>query len=194
MEVDRNGKTYGMSFRRGTPGIFDGQGPDAAFSRKGLHPRGSVPKSRSGTRIRFWPDPQIFTKDTAFDRNALWDRARQTAFLVRTWPLTVRDVRFEQDHLEETFRFWGGIAEYVEYLADDDPVTGIIRLEGEGHFTEHVPVLDGKGHLSTQDVERTCTVSVAMRWGNGYDTVIRSFVNVIATPKGGTTSAGSSVP
>ncbi len=34
VEVDRNGKTYGMSFRRGTPGIFDGQGPDAAFSRK----------------------------------------------------------------------------------------------------------------------------------------------------------------
>ena len=57
----------------------------------------------------------------------------------------MRDVRFEQDHLEETFRFKGGIAEYVEYLADDDPVTGIIRLEGEGHFTEHVPVLDGKG-------------------------------------------------
>lgn len=191
VEVDRNGKTYGMSFRRGTPGIFDGQGPDAAFSRKaGLHPRGSVPKSRSGTRIRFWPDPQIFTKDTAFDRNALWDRARQTAFLVPNLALTVRDVRFEQDHLEETFRFKGGIAEYVEYLADDDPVTGIIRLEGEGHFTEHVPVLDGKGHLSTQDVERTCTVSVAMRWGNGYDTVIRSFVNVIATPKGGTHVSG----
>jgi DNA gyrase subunit B len=191
VEVDRNGKTYGMSFRRGTPGIFDGEGPDAAFSRKtGLHQRGSVPKSRSGTRIRFWPDPQIFTKDTTFDRNALWDRARQTAFLVPNLALTVRDVRFEHDHLEETFRFKGGIAEYVEYLADDEPVTGIIRLEGEGHFTEHVPVLDGKGHLSTQDVERTCTVSVAMRWGNGYDTVIRSFVNVIATPKGGTHVSG----
>jgi DNA gyrase subunit B len=191
IEVDRNAKTYGMSFRRGTPGVFDGDGPDAAFSRKaGLHQRGSVPKARSGTRIRFWPDPQIFTKDTTFDRNALWDRARQTAFLVPNLALTVRDLRFEHDHLEETFRFKGGIAEYVEYLADDDPVTGIIRLEGEGHFTEHVPVLDGKGHLSTQDVERTCTVSVAMRWGNGYETVMRSFVNVIATPKGGTHVTG----
>ncbi len=191
VEVDRAGKTYGMSFRRGVPGIFDGDGPDAAFSRKtGLHQRGSVPKTRSGTRIRFWPDPQIFTKDTTFDRNALWDRARQTAFLVPNLALTVRDLRHEYDHLEETFRFKGGIAEYVDYLADDEPVTGIIRLEGEGHFTEHVPVLDGKGHLSTQDVERTCTVSVAMRWGSGYDSVIRSFVNVIATPKGGTHVTG----
>ena len=191
VEVDRAGKTYGMSFRRGVPGIFDGDGPEAGFTRKaGLHQRGSVPKTRSGTRIRFWPDPQIFTKDTTFDRNALWDRARQTAFLVPNLALTVRDVRHEHDHLEETFRFKGGIAEYVDYLADDEPVTGIIRLEGEGHFTEHVPVLDGKGHLSTQDVERTCTVSVAMRWGNGYDAVTRSFVNVIATPKGGTHVAG----
>ena len=191
VEVDRAGKTYGMSFRRGVPGIFDGDGPDAPFTRKtGLHPRGSVPKNRTGTRIRFWPDPQIFTKDTTFDRNALWDRARQTAFLVPDLSLHVRDVRDEHDHLEETFRFKGGLSEYVDFLADDEPVTGIIRLEGEGHFTEHVPVLDAKGHLSTQDVERTCMVSIAMRWGTGYESVTRSFVNVIATPKGGTHVTG----
>ena len=191
VEVDRAGKTYGMSFRRGVPGIFDGEGPDAPFSRKtGLHQRVSVPKNRTGTRIRFWPDPQIFTKDTTFDRNALWDRARQTAFLVPDLSLHVRDVRHEHDHLEETFRFKGGLSEYVDFLADDEPVTGVIRLEGEGHFTEHVPVLDAKGHLSTQDVERTCTVSIAMRWGTGYEAVTRSFVNVIATPKGGTHVTG----
>jgi DNA gyrase subunit B len=191
VEVDRAGRTYGMSFRRGVPGVFDGDGPDAGFTRKaGLHERGRVPKTRTGTRVRFWPDPQIFTRDAAFDRNALWDRARQTAFLVPDLALTVRDLRAEHDHLEETFRFKGGISEYVEYLADDDPVTGVIRLDGEGHFTEHVPVLDGKGHMSTQDVERTCHVSVALRWGNGYEAVTRSFVNVIATPKGGTHTAG----
>ena len=191
VEVDRGGKTYGMSFRRGVPGIFDGDGPDASFSRKtGLHKRGSAPRTRTGTRIRFWPDPQIFTKDTHFDRAALWGRARQTAFLVPDLSIQVSDVRLEHDQLEETFRYKGGISEYVEYLAEDDPVTGVIRVEGEGHFTEHVPVLDDKGHMSTQDVERACQVSVAMRWGNGYDSVIRSFVNVIATPKGGTHLTG----
>ncbi len=191
IEVDREGFTWGMSFRRGTPGIFEGDGPDAAFTRKaGLHKRTKVPPSRTGTRIRFWPDPQIFTKDATFDRNALWDRARQTAFLVPDLAIHVHDTRHEHDQLDEVFRFKGGISEYVDYLADDEPVTGVIRLDGEGHFTEHVPVLDGKGHLATQDVDRTCHVSVAMRWGTGYESVTRSFVNVIATPKGGTHVTG----
>ena len=159
IEVDREGRTWGMSFRRGVPGIFDGDGPEAPFTRKaGLLKRGTVPRTRTGTRIRFWPDPQIFTKDTTFDRNALWDRARQTAFLVPDISIHVADVRREHDHLDEVFRFKGGISEYVDFLADDEPVTGVIRLDGEGHFTEHVPVLDGKGHLATQDVERTCHV------------------------------------
>ncbi|MEI2784806.1 MAG: DNA topoisomerase IV subunit B [Candidatus Nanopelagicales bacterium] len=191
IEVDREGRTWGMSFRRGVPGVFDGEGPDAAFTRKtGLLKRGTAPKTRTGTRIRFWPDPQIFTKDTGFDRNALWDRARQTAFLVPDLAIQVKDARSEHDQLAEVFRFKGGISEYIDYLADDEAVTGVVRLDGEGHFTEHVPVLDGKGHMATQDVERTCHVSIALRWGTGYESLIRSFVNVIATPKGGTHVTG----
>jgi DNA gyrase subunit B len=55
-----------------------------------------------------------------------------------------------------------------------------------GRFTETVPVLDEQGHMNPQDVERELTVDVALRWGTGYDTTVRSFVNIIATPKGGT--------
>ncbi|GAA4339857.1 hypothetical protein GCM10023178_53130 [Actinomadura luteofluorescens] len=62
----------------------------------------------------------------------------------------------------------------------------MLRLQGRGHFTETVPVLDDQGHLTPTDVERDLEVDVALRWGNGYDTITRSFVNVIATPKGGT--------
>ena len=40
--------------------------------------------------------------------------------------------------------------------------------------------------MTPQDVERDLAVDVALRWGTGYDTELRSFVNVIATPKGGT--------
>jgi DNA gyrase subunit B len=53
-----------------------------------------------------------------------------------------------------------------------------------------VPLLDDKGHMTPQDVERDLMVDVALRWGTGYDTELRSFVNVIATPKGGTHVAG----
>ena len=66
----------------------------------------------------------------------------------------------------------------------------MLRLEGDGRFTETVPLLDDKGHMAPQDVERELHVDVALRWGTGYDTEIRSYVNVIATPKGGTHVAG----
>jgi DNA gyrase subunit B len=65
-------------------------------------------------------------------------------------------------------------------------VTGVLRLKGSGHFKETVPVLDGKGHMVSQEVDRELGVDVALRWGTGYDTDVRSYVNIIATPKGGT--------
>ena len=66
----------------------------------------------------------------------------------------------------------------------------MIRLAGSGSFTETVPVLDEQGHMSPAEVERELAVDVALRWTTGYDTVSRSFVNVIATPKGGTHVTG----
>ena len=51
-------------------------------------------------------------------------------------------------------------------------------------------MLDDQGHMTPQDVERDLGVDVALRWGTGYDTELRSFVNVIATPKGGTHVTG----
>ena len=57
-------------------------------------------------------------------------------------------------------------------------------------FTETVPLLDDKGHMTPQEVERTLGVDIALRWGTGYDTELRSFVNIIATPKGGTHHTG----
>jgi len=66
----------------------------------------------------------------------------------------------------------------------------VLRLHGADSFTETVPVLDEAGHMTPCDVERELTVDVALRWGTSYDTELRSFVNIIATPKGGTHLAG----
>ena len=44
--------------------------------------------------------------------------------------------------------------------------------------------------MTPQEVERELGVDVALRWGTGYDTELRSYVNVIATPKGGTHVSG----
>jgi DNA gyrase subunit B len=191
IDVDRSPAQQGMSFRRGVPGVFDGDGPTAAFTpQSGLTRKGKrVAKGKTGTRIRFWPDKQIFTKDARFELEGLLGRARQTSFIVPGLELVIRDQSGE-DPVEEKFRHDGGIAEFVDFLAKDEPVSGVLRLQGSDTFTETVPMLDDAGHMTPQDVERELGVDIAVRWGSGYDNEIRSFVNVIATPKGGTHVSG----
>ncbi len=192
VDVERSPAVQGMSFRRGTPGVFAGEGPEDDFTeRSGLTRRGGrVAKGRSGTRVRFWPDRQIFTRDASFHFDELVTRARQTSFLVPGLELVIADRRGPEEPVVEAFRHDGGIAEFCEFLATDEPVTDVLRLQGHDTFTETVPLLDAKGHMTPQDVERDLVVDVAMRWGTGYDTELRSFVNVIATPKGGTHVTG----
>ncbi len=191
IDVDRSPATQGLSFRRGVPGIFEGEGPSASFApQSGLTRKGKrVVKGKSGTRIRFWPDRQIFTKDATYVWDELVARARQTSFIVPGLELVISDHR-GPELVEEKFRHDGGIGEFVEFLASDQPVTDVLRLQGQGTFTETVPLLDDKGHMTPQEVERELAVDVAVRWGHGYEHQMKSFVNVIATPKGGTHVAG----
>jgi len=196
VEVDRNGKTYAMSFHRGEPGTFADSGeptPDAPFtpfvSGSELRVVGKVPKGRTGTRVRYWADRQIFTKGATFQSDDLVDRLRQTAFLIPNLTLNVVDERGDEPR-HESFAFEGGISEFVEHLAVDPAITDTWRLTGSGGFTESVPVLQDNGHMVSTEVSRDCVVDVALRWGTGYDTIIKSFVNIIATPKGGTHLAG----
>jgi DNA gyrase subunit B len=187
VEVDRDAKIHRMSFRRGVPGLFDGEGPDAAFSKKsGLRLEGKVAKKVTGTRVRWWFDRQIFLKDASVSLDQLHDRARQTTFLVPGLTIVVRDERVAGESVVETFHHSGGISEYCDFLAPDPELTTVIRLHGTGHFKETVPVLDDKGHMTPTEVHRELGVDIALRWGTGYDTTLRSFVNIIATPKGGT--------
>jgi DNA gyrase subunit B len=190
VEVDRDGRTHAMSFKRGLPGEFAGDGPDAKFKKKsGMRQTKRVAKKVTGTRIRFWPDRQIFLRDATIGIDLVLDRMRQTAFLVPGLSISVLDERGDEP-VTETFRFDGGISEFCEHLATDQAVCDVLRIQGRGHFTETVPVLDDQGHLTPTDVERDLEVDVALRWGTGYDTVCKSFVNVIATPKHGTHVAG----
>ena len=191
IDVDRSPSQQGLSFQRGAPGVFAADGPTGAFTpQSGLTRKGKrVAKGKTGTRIRFWPDRQIFTKDAAFEFEGLLGRARQTSFIVPGLELVISDLRGPHP-VEEKFRHDGGIAEFVEYLAHDEPVTEVLRLQGQDSFTETVPLLDDQGHMTPQEIERELTVDVALRWGRGYDTEVKSFVNVIATPKGGTHVSG----
>ena len=204
-----------LSFRRGVPGEFAAEGPRASFTRgKGLRQARKVARKVTGTRIRFWPDRQVFTKDAEWNFEALVDRARQTAYLVPGLTIRIRDDRpggqrrSDPDSAdgaetaedrpaagsgadkEAEFRFDGGISEFCEYLSPGESLTGVLRLTGARQFSETVPVLDEQGHMTPTDVERELQVNVALQWSTGYDTRTVSFVNVIATPKGGTHVTG----
>ena len=186
VEVDRDGKIYWMSFKRGVAGIFEGEGPNAEFkAQSGLRVIGKVSSKITGTRIKWWADKQIFIKDSQYDLEEIYARARQTSYLVPGLTLVVNDKR-TKDKTSESFIHKGGISEYCNFIQPDAAVGEVIRLSGKGHYQETVPVLDEKGHLEPKDVERDMDVDIAIRWGNGYETTIRSFVNIIATPKGGT--------
>ena len=186
VEVDRDGKIYWMSFKRGVAGIFDGDGPNATFEpQSGLRIIGKVSSKVTGTRIKWWSDKQIFLQDAQHDLEEIYTRARQTSYLVPGLTLIVNDNR-TKDKTSETFFHKGGISEYCHFIQPDEAVGDVIRLTGKGHYQETVPVLDEKGHLEPQEVERDMDVDIAVKWGNGYETTVRPFVNIIATPKGGT--------
>jgi len=198
VEVDRDGFTWGASFRRGVTGEFTSPGPDADFAkRSGLRQLGRAARRATGTRIRFWPDRQIFLRDARFSYDVLAERARQTAYLVPGLTICVREAARDKDRetdretdREEEFRFDGGISEFCAHLGGGEPVSEVLRLTGTGNFTETIPVLDDNGHMTPTEVERELAVDVAVQWNTEYDTVIRSFVNVIATPHGGTHVTG----
>ena len=203
VEVDREGHTWAASFRRGVTGEFAAPGPDADFTRKsGLRQLSRVTRRATGTRIRFWPDRQVFISGARFSFDALTERARQTAYLVPGLTISIREEPLGgPENLEDpearpepprraVFRFDGGISEFCAHLGSGESVTDVLRLTGSGHFTETVPVLDDRGHMTPTEVERELQVDVAVQWGTGYDGVIRSFVNVITTPHGGTHVTG----
>ncbi|HRL48135.1 MAG TPA: DNA topoisomerase IV subunit B [Propioniciclava sp.] len=187
VEVDRNGATWAMSFRRGVPGVFDGPGPEASFTPDNmLRAVGKVRRGVTGTRVRYWPDRQIFLKDATLSGTQLAARARQTSFLVPGLAITVDDRRVAGDEHTETHLHEGGISEFADYLSEGNPVTDVLRLQGSDRFTETVPMLDAAGAMTPTDVERELDVDIALRWSDGYDAKVVSFVNIIATPKGGT--------
>nr|WP_241732186.1 DNA topoisomerase IV subunit B [Galbitalea soli] len=198
VQVDRDGKTYAMSFHRGEPGTFADVDPahptpDAPFSPfvsgSELRVVGKVARGVTGTRIRYWADRQIFTKGADFQTEELMARARQTAFLVSGLGIEISDRRGPEP-VTQLFKYEGGIGEFVDFLSPDQALTDTWRIKGSGTFTETVPVLQETGAMVPTELTRSCEVDIALRWGTGYDTVFKSFVNIIATPKGGTHQTG----
>ncbi len=297
VEVDRDGKTHHMAFHQGHPGVYSDADPEhpspaSPFKRTRknkpteLEIIGTVSPKTTGTRVRYWADPEIFNSTAHFSYEQLIDRVRQTSFLVPGLKITVIDehvpegesanieeidspednlvenngaedniaennllenqpdniddsaVEFEElesetaledeDKSEDVsedsesedseaegnkseestaqsianaesnnsmqnkhhprvieFLHNGGVKDFVDFLSKGEAVSDIWRISGEDTYIEETQAVDSSGELHAQQVTRKCGVDIAMRWVNGYDSTIISFVNVVETPGGG---------
>jgi DNA gyrase subunit B len=125
----------------------------------------------TGTEITFWPDTDIF-KETDFRFDTLADRLRELAYLNPGVRIAIEDQREEDEDLRrEEYEFEGGIAAFVDYLDEArDPIHETITIE------------------SGEDVE--VPVELAMRYNDGFNQNVLTFVNNINTHEGGTHVTG----
>ncbi len=182
-EVDRDGHTWRLGFDARLPGRFNSNGTFTPTSELEKVKRLRNAKV-TGTRVRFWPDTEVFDPDASISYADVRERLARMCFLVPGLKISLTDKRAGGGGSEE-FVSKGGLADFVDYLSVGENLTDVIRLSGTGIFTEKI----AQGGAMTE-VERECTVDLAMRWVKGYDPTIVSFVNTIPTPEGGTHVAG----
>ena len=125
--------THAMCFQRGVPGVFAGDGPDGRRSSRGRacaraggsrkKARRPAPGSGSGPTGRSSP------KDAAFTWTS-WSPAPGRPPSSSPASQLVLDERGGAEPVTESFRHDGGISEFCAFLATDEPVTDVLRLQG----------------------------------------------------------------
>ncbi len=149
--VDQDGKRYYIRFENGGHTV-------APLKQIGT-------TERTGTTVRFKPDPKIFTETTEFNFDVLDSRIRQLAYLNKDLKMTLCDERGEHPVCKE-YQYEGGIIEYVRHLNKGKEVISDKVIYAEG----------GQDHI---------LVEVAVQYNRDYQNQIYSFVNNINTPEGG---------
>jgi len=181
-QVDRDGHTHELGFNERVAGQFSGSTFTAGHHLEKVK---RISKNKTGTRIRFWSDRDIFDPEARFDVDQVRDRVVQACFLVPGVKIRVVDKRSGGSAEPFEFVSRGGLADLVDHLSSGGNACEVITLSGIDTFTERVPV---NGKMS--DVQRECIVEVALRWVKEYETRVESFVNTIPTSHGGTHTAG----
>ena len=188
--VKREGKVHALSFQRGVPGVFDGEGPKARFHpESGLRIVRKMKRGEAGgTSIRYWYDARYFETGARLDVDVVRAKLRNTAFLVPGVAYTLRDDTAEEP-VTEAFHFPNGLTDMVEFLtpAADKPVSQILMVNGEGTYKENAADENG---VMQSNVVRRAEVEIAFRWGTGYDRTVECFTNTIRNVHGGTHRKG----
>ncbi len=188
--VKRGGKVHEISFARGVPGVFDGPGPKAKFTKQaGLRVARKMKRNENtGTSIRYWYDSRYFENGARLDVETVREKLRNTAFLVPGVTYVLRTA-VDDEISEETFHYPNGLVDMVDFLAPsgEKPVCDTLLITGEGMYKENAA--DDNGVMRS-NVERHAEVEIALRWGTGYERTIECFSNTIRNVHGGTHRKG----
>jgi len=196
--VFQNGKEHKISFQKGKPGRFEKENdpfskftPNRTLVETPDKRTAKEKKDRpTGTTIRMWPDMDLFVPGAKFDVETIKFRLKSTAFLLPGLCIEVNDLRDPANPIHDEYEFDGGIAEMLDTIATDQAVTKPIHFTTTGIFTETAPLMDENGKMAVGEVERKVDIDVAFQYGDGYETVMKSFVNIINTKHGGTHESG----
>ena len=162
VNVRRDGKEYEIDF-------------DHGHTKTKLHEVGAA--ESTGTKVTFWPDPEIFTETTIYDYDTLAARFREMAFLNKGLKITLHDERSNPSLVlsdaaaemrTEVFQYVGGIIDFVDFLNQGKTIIN------------KKPI-----YFSAENADGT--VEVAMQWTESYTTnSVMAFANNINTHEGGT--------
>ena len=185
VEIDRDGYHWEQTYTYSKPGeLVKGE-----------------PSTRTGTTVRFWPDPDIF-ETTTFNFETVARRLQEMAFLNKGLTITLSDERVlpeevtdevvletadapktaEDQELEakkpevqkvktRVYHYPGGLEDYVRHLN---------RTKSPIHNSVVGFTAKGTGH----------ELEVAMQWNSGYSESVHTFANTINTHEGGTHEEG----
>src|SRR5574344_2399692 len=104
----------------------------------GLRIIGDCPVEQTGTTVNFMPDAEIFKETTTFDITTIREYVRQSAYLNRGLKFSLTDLRDDNNIINETYCYEGGIAEYCTYLDNGKPLALEQVLYFDGETEDHV--------------------------------------------------------
>lgn len=149
--VEREGSAFYQEYSRGKP--------LGELEKKGK-------AKKTGTAVRFKPDSQIF-EELDFKYDTVSQRLREVAYLNKGLEITITDMRDPDELKQDTYKYKGGIVDFVKYLNTSKET-----------IQKRVIYVNG----SREDAE----VEVAIQYNNGYLDNIFTFTNNINTHEGGT--------
>ncbi|ANY66559.1 DNA gyrase subunit B [Paenibacillus sp. BIHB 4019] len=153
--VKLKGKIHQQAYRRGAP-------------ESDIQVIGETSPEDTGTTINFKPDPEIFTETTVYEYDILQSRIRELAFLNKGIQISLTD---ERTGMTNTFRYEGGLNEFVQFLNRNKEALHEAPIYVEG----------SKDHIQ---------VELGLQYNDGYSENIYSFANNINTHEGGTHESG----